>query len=77
MTRRENLLGMYKRTGYQHAPVGFGLCPSLQETYRKIAGDTPMEEYFDYPEGFWMHWIGWPHWKPHAPVDYTRYYDTP
>ncbi len=77
MTARENLLGMYRRTGYQHAPVGFGLCPSLQETYRKIAGDTPKEEYFDYPEGFCLAWLPWPEYKQRNPVDWTRYFDTP
>jgi uroporphyrinogen decarboxylase len=77
MTPRENLLSLYRRQGYQHAPVEFGLCPSLQEEYKRRAGDTPMEEYFGYPEGFTTQWAPWPHWKPRDPVDYTRYYDTP
>lgn len=77
MTRRDNLLRMYRRQGYEHAPVEFGLCPSLQEQYRQRAGNQSFEEYFSYPEGFGMQWIPWPHWKPREPVDYTRYYDTP
>ncbi len=77
MTRRENLLRMYKRRGYEHAPVGFDLCPSLQETYRTIAGDTPMEEYFNYPEGFCLGRIPWPEFKQRPDIDWSRYFDTP
>jgi len=36
MTRRENLLSLYRRQGYQHAPVGFSLCPALWEKYKSI-----------------------------------------
>jgi len=29
VTPRENLLGLYRRTGYETAPVGMTLCPAL------------------------------------------------
>ena len=45
------MLSLYRRQGYEFAPVGFGLCPALQEKYKAVAGDTPIPE-FDYPEGF-------------------------
>lgn len=77
MTPRENLLGMYRRQGYRHAPVGFGLCPSLWETYRELAGDTPFEEYFNYPEGFCLGWVPGPEFKQRQAVDWARYFDTP
>ena len=44
--------GLYRRQGYENAPVGFGLCPALQEKYKEVAGEMPMAEYFDYPAGF-------------------------
>ena len=52
MTPRENLLKMYRREGYRHAPVTLSLCPALVAHYRRIARETPLHEYFDYPEGF-------------------------
>jgi uroporphyrinogen decarboxylase len=77
MTPRENILSLYRRRGYQHAPVTFGLCPALEETYRKVAGDTPMPEYFDYPEGFCTGWVPGLNQKPRGSIDWARYYDTP
>ena len=52
MNIRENILSLYRRQGYEHAPVVISLCPSLQEKYKSVAGDVSYEEYFDYPEGF-------------------------
>jgi len=77
MTPRENILNLYRRRGYQHAPVFFGMCPALEETYRKVAGDTPMPEYFDYPDGFCIGGLAGLEQKLRDPVDWTRYYDTP
>ena len=77
MTPRENILSLYRRQGYRHAPVSFGLCPSLQRKYREVAGDTPMPEYFDYPEGFCLGWVPGLDWKRRDPIDWSRYYDTP
>jgi hypothetical protein len=39
MTRRENLLSLYRRQGYEHVPVGFGLCPALEAQYKAVAGN--------------------------------------
>jgi uroporphyrinogen decarboxylase len=77
MTPRENIMSMYRRQGYQNAPVGFGLCPSLREEFQRRAGGKSEEEYFDYPQGFCLGWVPWPHWKQREPVDFTRFYDTP
>ncbi len=75
MTPRENVLNMYHRDGYEHAVVQFSLCPSLWEHYRTIAGDTPFEEYFDYPEGFGIDdvWALQP--IPREEIDWTGYYE--
>lgn len=50
MNPRENLLSLYRRTGYEKAPVSFSLCPSLQKTYRDVVGtDLPPEEFYHFP----------------------------
>ncbi|RMD82861.1 MAG: hypothetical protein D6820_03100 [Lentisphaerae bacterium] len=73
MNARENLLSLYRKSGYKYAPVTFSLCPSLQEEYRRRAGDTPMPEYFDYPEGFAAEGIPGPK-VIRSHVDWNRYY---
>jgi len=77
MTPQENLLGLYRRQGYENVPVGFDLCPSLQEKYKAIAGNTPVEEYFNYPEGFCLGWVPWPEFRQRNRGDWSRYFDTP
>ena len=52
MTPGQNILSLYRRNGYECVPVDFSMCPTLQEKYRAVAGDAPLPEYFDYPEGF-------------------------
>lgn len=77
ITPRENLLSLYRRQGYEHVPVGFCLCPALEAKYKAIAGDTPMPEYFDYPEGFCTDWMPGLAVRARAPIDWARYYDSP
>lgn len=48
MTKRENLLSLYKRQGYEEAPVEFNLCPELKEIFTKNTGLTDYEEYFGF-----------------------------
>jgi len=71
MTPRENLLSLFRRRGYESAPVEFGLCPSLEEEYRRQTGSPlPYPEYFRFP------WEYVPGLKlPPCTVDWTRYYD--
>ena len=47
MNKRENLLSLYRRTGYAKAPVSFDLCPSLMERFREATGsaDSPADAY--------------------------------
>ena len=77
MTPRENLLGLYRRQGYENAPVGFDLCPALQQKYKEVAGDTPMAEHFDYPEGFATCGIPGLKLRPREPVNWASYFDAP
>jgi uroporphyrinogen decarboxylase len=77
LTPRENLLGLYRRQGYAYAPVALSLCPSLRETYKTIAGDTPMAEYFDYPQGFAIRGVPGLRLRPREPVDWSVYFGTP
>lgn len=52
MTPKDNLISLYKKTGYEYAPVHFELCPSQVEVYRQQVqhGGKPYESYFDFPE---------------------------
>jgi hypothetical protein len=66
----DNLLSMYRREGYTHAPVSLGLCPSLREKYHELAGDRSFAEYFDYPMGFASGQVPGLKVKPRVPVDW-------
>jgi uroporphyrinogen decarboxylase len=53
MNPRENMLSLYRRTGYEWAPVSFNLCPAMQEKMRAaVPQGVSLGEYFEYPEGF-------------------------
>ncbi|MEE0201700.1 MAG: hypothetical protein U0I51_14305 [Muricomes sp.] len=49
MTNRENFKSLIKRKGYEHVPVEFVLCPSLQEQMKARFGTDDYEEYFGFP----------------------------
>lgn len=49
MTPRENVISVFRRKGFQEAPVDFGLCPSLYETFMKETGEKDYAEYFRIP----------------------------
>lgn len=50
MTKRENLLSLLKRKGYETVPVEFILCPSQVESYRQHEQSAlDYTEYFDMP----------------------------
>lgn len=83
MNQRENLLSLYRRAGYEWAPVHFVLCPSLEKKFRqKYPGDYRYEEVFEFPmrvitdPGFpWIAEIEG--FVPERQWDYDRYYDPP
>ena len=50
MTKRENLLSLLRRQGYESVPVEFSLCPHLYKVYQeKTGGALPYETYFGFP----------------------------
>jgi len=83
MTPRENLLSLYRRDGFDYAPVHFNLCPELEGTFRRAyPGRGEYAEVFEFPmrvltdpafpwiaeiEGF----------VPQRTWDYDLYYDPP
>ena len=77
MTPRENLLRLYRRQGYQNAPVELHLSPAQMATYHDLAGNTPMAEYFDYPEGFATGSVPGLNYTSREPINWADYYDTP
>lgn len=46
MTNRENLIGLFKRQGYERMPLNFSMCPDLYERFVKYCEETG----FPYPE---------------------------
>ncbi|MCL2035221.1 MAG: hypothetical protein FWG94_10905, partial [Oscillospiraceae bacterium] len=49
MTKRENLISLYKRKGYKKAPVEFVLCPELHEKYKKeVCADREYADYYGF-----------------------------
>ena len=83
MTPRENLLSLYRRTGFEHAPVHFHLCPELEKTFqREYPGRGEYAEVFEFPmkvitdPGFpWIAEIEG--FVPERTWDYGLYYDPP
>ena len=51
MTKRENLLSLYRKTGYEYAPHGFGMVPDLQQRFTKWleTSGRSREEIYDFP----------------------------
>jgi len=50
MSKRENLLNLYRRTGYEEIPVGLHLCPALEEEFKcHHPGKTDYLEEFGAP----------------------------
>lgn len=71
LTPRENFLSLYRRQGYEYAPVSFDLCPSLQEEYqRRYGNDIPYIDKFSFPQ----RGVSEPRLPKSAPVDWTSYY---
>lgn len=53
MTPRENLLSLYRRQGYEFAPVELGLCPALQAKMEAAIGKgVSPADHFGYVKGF-------------------------
>jgi len=82
MTPRENLLSLYRRKGFETAPVCFNLCPSLENEFKKKHPGQEYEDYFQFPmrlitdPGFpWIAEI--PGFVPARKWDYGKYYDPP
>ena len=72
MTSRENIMGIFRKTGYEWAPVQFSLCPSQVATYKKeTGGKVGYDEYFDFP---WKGIKG-PVLPAGPPVDWSKYFD--
>lgn len=53
MTKRENLVSLWKRKSYKEAPVNFALCPSAYEVFKEKTGHEDYAEYFGFP----LRWI--------------------
>jgi len=83
MTPRENLLSLYRRTGFEYAPVHFHLCPELEETFRRKYPDQgEYADVFEFPmqvitdPGFpWIAEIDG--FVPQRTWDVDLYYDPP
>lgn len=50
MKPRENLLSLYRKNGYEQAPVNFELCPSKVMEFKEMHGDIDYRTYYGFPE---------------------------
>lgn len=83
MTKRENLLSLYRRDGFEETPVCFNLCPDLElRFHERYPGQGDYQDVFGFPmrlitdPGFpWITEI--PGFVPARQWDYGRYYDPP
>lgn len=49
LSQRENLMKLWRRDGFEYAPVNFNLCPILVEKFKKRYGNIDYQDYFDFP----------------------------
>lgn len=49
LTPRENLLSLYRRKGYEYAPVQFSLCASQIQRFMQETGSDDYAAYFNFP----------------------------
>jgi len=83
MTPRENVMSLYKRQGYETAPVHFNLCDFLENVFAQRYPDRgPYCEVFEFPmrmivdPGFpWIAAV--PGFVPERTWDWDLYYDPP
>jgi uroporphyrinogen decarboxylase len=83
MTPRENLLSLYRKQGYERAPVCFVLCPSLENEFKqRYPSAESYADEFGFPFRLitdpafpWIAEI--PGFVPERKWDRTRYFDTP
>ena len=75
MTPKENLLAIYRKTGYEYAPVNLEFCPLQIDKYRKMTGETEKtyQEYFDFPEIY----VSDLNFKEGGLETYLKYFDSP
>jgi uroporphyrinogen decarboxylase len=73
---RENIVSLYRRTGYEFAPVHLDLCPSLRREFEELkgAGDAALGEFLGYPRGFSTEDAPGPELPERGPVDWSRYH---
>lgn len=76
MTPRENLLSLYRRTGYEFMPVTLNMSPAAGRKMRAAIGpDTDPGEYYNYPEGFALAVAPGPELRSEQNVDWRQYFD--
>jgi len=81
MTPRENLIQLYHRRGYQQVPVGFILCDSLQEEFkRRYPAASSYQDHFNFPyriivdPGFSWNFDNLNMLPEQAAIDWNRFY---
>ena len=83
MTPRENLLSLYRRSGFESAPVHFHLCPELEKTFeRNYPNQGSYADVFEFPMGViadpGFPWVAEaPGFVPDRNWDCDLYYDPP
>ena len=74
MNKRQNLLSLLRRQGYEEVPVEFFMCPSLEEEYHRRHGhEQQYEDYF----GFSWDKVDDLRLPEHDTEQYRHYFDPP
>lgn len=76
MTPRENMLSLYRRQGYEFAPVEFNLSPAMREKQQAAVGSgTSVAEHFEYAKGFARRGVPGPPLIERPELDWRHYFD--
>jgi uroporphyrinogen decarboxylase len=72
------MLSLYRRQGFEFAPVELTLCPDMAKKMTTAIGTTVSPaEYFDYPQGFARVEMPGPQLRPRETPDWKKYFAEP
>ena len=71
MNKRENLLSIFRRQGYETIPVHYGMCPSLKERFDAYCKEHELD--FDIEPAYES--LSWIEPAPYDRQAYWKYYD--
>lgn len=71
MNKRDNLISVFRRTGYETIPVHYEMCPSLKSKFAEYLQEHKLE--YDIEPAYES--LPWIQPAPYDPEQYKKYYD--